>query len=71
MKVTETGEAFFVFETDEKNVPEELITSPLAQAISDSDVASGNVPSELQGLTSVRARSEVIAHAHRSPSRSI
>lgn len=55
MKVTETGEAFFVFETDEKDVPADLITSPLAQAISDSDVASGNVPSELQGMvTSAR-----------------
>lgn len=34
MKVGETGEAFFVFETD-KDVPEELQTSPLASPVPD------------------------------------
>jgi phosphatidate phosphatase PAH1 len=33
MKVGETGEAFFVFETD-GNVPEDLQTSPLSSPIS-------------------------------------
>jgi len=34
MKVGETGEAFFVFETD-ADVPEELQTSPLAGPVGD------------------------------------
>lgn len=37
MKVGETGEAFFVFETD-ADVPEELQTSPLAGPVGDDDV---------------------------------
>ena len=37
MKVGETGEAFFVFETDAE-VPEELQTSPLAGPVGDEDV---------------------------------
>jgi phosphatidate phosphatase PAH1 len=32
MKIGEAGEAFFVFETDEEDVPEDLLTSPLLEA---------------------------------------
>ena len=56
MKVTETGEAFFVFETNEADVPADLLTSPLAEAVSDSDVASGRVPSELKGIGTTNVR---------------
>lgn len=37
MKVGETGEAFFVFETD-ADVPEDLQTSPLAGPIPDEEM---------------------------------
>lgn len=37
MKVGETGEAFFVFETD-ADVPEDLQTSPLAGPIADEEI---------------------------------
>lgn len=37
MKVGETGEAFFVFETD-ADVPEDLQTSPLAGPMMDEDM---------------------------------
>lgn len=40
MKVGETGEAYFVFET-EGNVPADLQTSPIAGALSDEDIAQG------------------------------
>lgn len=37
MKVGETGEAFFVFETD-ADVPEDLQTSPLTGPVSDDEI---------------------------------
>lgn len=39
MKVGDTGEAFFVFETDQE-VPEYLQTSPLVTPVADDDVTS-------------------------------
>lgn len=36
MKVGDTGEAFFVFETDQE-VPEHLLTSPLAGPVDDDE----------------------------------
>ncbi|KAL8286632.1 hypothetical protein RQP46_004160 [Phenoliferia psychrophenolica] len=52
MKVGETGEAFFVFETD-KDVPEDLQTSPLAGPVSDDGLADnddGDAPGEPEFL---------------------
>jgi len=46
MKIGEAGEAFFVFETDE-DVPEDLMTSPILQATS---------PSELGGVSQKMGR---------------
>lgn len=40
MKVGETGEAYFVFET-EGDVPADLQTSPIANPVSDSDIVDG------------------------------
>lgn len=37
MKVGETGEAFFVFETEDTDIPEDMQTSPLAKPIRDQD----------------------------------
>lgn len=42
MKVGETGEAFFVFETD-GDVPEDLQTSPLSSPVSN-EVADDEAP---------------------------
>ena len=45
MKIGEAGEAFFVFETDDDDLPDDLITSPLLEATQlsqgDSDVQHG------------------------------
>lgn len=50
MKIGEAGEAFFVFETDDDNIPEDLITSPLLEATqpghSNLDVATGRFGSK-------------------------
>lgn len=43
MKVGETGEAFFVFETD-ADVPEDLQTSPLAGPVSDDGLGDSDAP---------------------------
>lgn len=40
MKVGETGEAFFVFETD-SDVPEDLQTSPIAGPVQDVELDEG------------------------------
>lgn len=52
MKVGETGEAFFVFETD-SNVPEELQTSPLSSPISNemADEEAPGVSLRVQDIT--------------------
>lgn len=34
MRVGETGEAYFVFETDE-DVPEDMVASPMSEAVKD------------------------------------
>lgn len=39
MKVGDTGEAFFVFETDQ-DVPDHLQTSPLQHAVGDEDISA-------------------------------
>ena len=41
MKVGDAGEAFFVFETDDDDVPADLITSPILEAVKDG-LANGN-----------------------------
>jgi lipin, N-terminal conserved region len=41
MKIGEAGEAFFVFETDE-DVPEDLMTSPILQATSPSELGGAS-----------------------------
>lgn len=41
MKIGEAGEAFFVFETNE-DVPEDLMTSPILQATSPSDLGGAS-----------------------------
>lgn len=53
MKVGETGEAFFVFETD-ADVPEDLQTSPLSGPVSDND---------LEEQPGVSARCDIALHA--------
>lgn len=45
MKVSDTGEAFFVFET-EGDVPADLQTSPITGPVSDEDISSGNAIAE-------------------------
>ena len=44
MKISETGEVFFIFETDAENVPEELLTSPLTEPVKDADIEKGQGP---------------------------
>ena len=46
MKVGETGEAFFVFETTE-DLPADLQTSPIAGPLSDEEIADGAGPAGL------------------------
>jgi len=44
MKVGETGEAYFVFETESDDVPADLLTSPISHPVSDQDIPSAQEP---------------------------
>lgn len=70
MKVGETGEAFFVFETD-GNVPEDLQTSPLSSPVSNekADEEAPGVSSEVAGYPSTTKLTTSILH--RNPTFSI
>lgn len=51
MKLSENGEAFFVFETEMEHVPEDLISSPVASAAS-SPMSSPESKTQLEDLAS-------------------
>lgn len=56
MKVAETGEAFFVFETDDSELPEEMQTSPLARPVRDNPSLEPE-PLDLDGTLGTSATS--------------